>query len=49
LDKAVPVHDVVRVDLHVPGCPPPASALLSVVGDLLAGGSPEAACRLKFG
>jgi NAD-reducing hydrogenase small subunit len=49
LDKAVPVHDVVRVDLHVPGCPPPASAILSVVGDLLAGGSPEAACRLKFG
>jgi coenzyme F420-reducing hydrogenase gamma subunit len=23
LRQAVPVHEVVKVDLHVPGCPPP--------------------------
>lgn len=49
LEKALPVHDVVKVDLHIPGCPPSASAILSVVSDLLAGRTPDAGLVLKFG
>ena len=49
LDRALPVHELVKVDLHVPGCPPNASAILSVVGDLLGGSVPDLAGRLKFG
>ena len=49
LRNAVPVHEVVRVDLHVPGCPPPAGAILQVVGDLLAGRKPDLATKVKFG
>ena len=49
LEKALPVHDVVKVDFHVPGCPPAASAILSVVSDLLAGRTPDPGLTLKFG
>src|SRR5581483_1540504 len=27
LKYAVPVHDAIKVDLHVPGCPPPAKVI----------------------
>jgi NAD-reducing hydrogenase small subunit len=37
------------VDLHVPGCPPAAKAILSVLGDLLAGRKPDSSAKLKFG
>ena len=30
LRHAIPVHEVVKVDLHVPGCPPPAKAIAFV-------------------
>jgi len=49
LKQAVPVHEVVKVDLHVPGCPPPAGAILTVVSDLLEGRKPEVSGKLKFG
>jgi NAD-reducing hydrogenase small subunit len=49
LKQARPLHDFVTVDLHVPGCPPSAQAILSVVGDLLEGRNPEANAKLKFG
>lgn len=49
LKAAVPLHDVVKVDLHVPGCPPPASAILYVVGELLEGRKPDLAGKVKFG
>jgi NAD-reducing hydrogenase small subunit len=37
LDKVHPIHDVVRVDYYLPGCPPSADAFLKILGDLLAG------------
>ena len=37
LDRVVPCHEVVRIDHHVPGCPPPADALWTVLNQLLAG------------
>ena len=41
LRQAVPVHEVVKVDLHVPGCPPPAKAIAFVLGELLEGRMPD--------
>jgi len=49
LRQAIPVHQVVKVDLHVPGCPPPASAIAYVVGELLEGRMPNLAGKVKFG
>ncbi len=49
LKQAIPLHDVVKVDLHVPGCPPPAAAILAVISDLLAGRKPDIATKVKFG
>ena len=49
LKHAVPVHEVVKVDLHVPGCPPSAGAILFVVGELLEGRMPDVAPQVKFG
>ena len=49
LRQAVPVHQVVKVDLHVPGCPPPASAIAFVVGELLEGRVPNLTGKVKFG
>jgi NAD-reducing hydrogenase small subunit len=37
LDKVYPCHEVVKIDFHLPGCPPPADtlweALLAIAGD----------------
>ncbi len=49
LRNAVPLHEVVKVDLHVPGCPPPAPAILMVLTELLAGRKPDLATKVKFG
>lgn len=49
LKHAVPVHDAVKVDLHVPGCPPPAKAIAFVLGELLEGRLPDLAAKVKFG
>jgi NAD-reducing hydrogenase small subunit len=40
LDKVHPIHDVVRVDYYLPGCPPSADAFLKILGDLLEGREP---------
>jgi NAD-reducing hydrogenase small subunit len=49
LKHAVPVHDAIKVDLHVPGCPPPAKAIAFVLGELLEGRVPELAGKVRFG
>jgi NAD-reducing hydrogenase small subunit len=49
LRHAVPVHDAIKVDLHVPGCPPPAKAIAFVLGELLEGRMPELASKVRFG
>ena len=49
LRHAIPVHEVVKVDLHVPGCPPPAAAIAFVVGELLEGRVPNLTGKVKFG
>jgi NAD-reducing hydrogenase small subunit len=42
-----PVHEVVKVDVFVPGCPPSADLIFSVINDLLQGREPNPAA--KFG
>jgi len=49
LRHAVPVHEVVKVDLHVPGCPPKADAIAFVLTELLEGRKPDLASKVKFG
>ncbi len=41
LDKVYPLHEVVTVDYHVPGCPPSADALWHVLSALVAGRDPH--------
>lgn len=49
LKRAVPLHEVVKVDVFVPGCPPPASAIAYVLGELLDGRTPDLGTKVKFG
>jgi NAD-reducing hydrogenase small subunit len=49
LKHAIPLHDVVKIDLHVPGCPPSAPAILYVVLELLDGRIPDLRTKFRFG
>lgn len=49
LRHAMPLHEAIPVDLHVPGCPPPAQAIAFTLGELLEGRVPELAGKVKFG
>ncbi len=48
LPRVRPVHEVVTVDYFLPGCPPPADAIYSVLTTLLEGGVPAGEER-RFG
>lgn len=43
LPIARPVHKVVKVDVFLPGCPPDADLIFTLLDDLLSGRTPEAA------
>lgn len=49
LKHARPLHEFVKVDLHIPGCPPSSKAILGVLAELLAGRKPDSTLKLKFG
>ena len=49
LPRVRPIHEVVKVDVYVPGCPPPADAIHYVVAELLAGRMPDAGKLTRFG
>jgi NAD-reducing hydrogenase small subunit len=49
LERVRPVHDVVAVDLYVPGCPPSADTIYSVVTALLEGKVTELVHGTRFG
>jgi NAD-reducing hydrogenase small subunit len=50
LPRVMPLHEVVQIDYFLPGCPPPASRIKALVGQLLAGAEPKlAGTNLKFG
>jgi NAD-reducing hydrogenase small subunit len=49
LPYARPVHEVVSVDVYVPGCPPSADVIYYTVSELLEGRQPELSSRTRFG
>jgi NAD-reducing hydrogenase small subunit len=49
LDKVRPVHELVDVDMYLPGCPPSADTFFSVLTDLLAGTIPNVTSLTRFG
>jgi NAD-reducing hydrogenase small subunit len=49
LKHAVPIHEVIKVDLHVPGCPPSAQSVFMVVSELMEGRMPDLGSKVKFG
>jgi NAD-reducing hydrogenase small subunit len=49
LSKARPVHEFVKVDVFVPGCPPSADTIYYVLTELLAGRMPDLTSLTRFG
>jgi NAD-reducing hydrogenase small subunit len=49
LKRVGPVHEVVDVDVFVPGCPPSADAIYFVLTELLAGRKPDLSQVSRFG
>jgi NAD-reducing hydrogenase small subunit len=51
LDQVLPVHEVIKVDLFMPGCPPDADRIRATLTPLLKGEAPAMVGRemLKFG
>jgi len=49
LEQAVPLHEIVKVDYYVPGCPPPADLINYVLTELLSGRTPSMEGRFKYG
>lgn len=49
IEKARPVHEVVKVDVFIPGCPPSAETIFLALSDLLADRMPDTAKLTRFG
>jgi NAD-reducing hydrogenase small subunit len=50
LSRVMPVHEVVKVEYFLPGCPPPAEHIKALLGPMLAGAEPKLeGMQLKFG
>jgi NAD-reducing hydrogenase small subunit len=49
LKKVLPLHEIVKVDYYIPGCPPPADLINYVLTELLCGRVPNMEGRSKYG
>jgi NAD-reducing hydrogenase small subunit len=49
LERSRPVHEVVPVDVFVPGCPPSADTIFQVLSDLVEGRMPDPDKHRRFG
>ena len=50
IERVMPLHEAVYIDYYLPGCPPPADRIKSLVSQLLAGEKPKLEGKdIKFG
>jgi NAD-reducing hydrogenase small subunit len=49
LPYARPIHEVVSVDVFIPGCPPSADTIFWTLTELLDGRQPELSAKTRFG
>jgi NAD-reducing hydrogenase small subunit len=49
LERARPVHEIVKVDVFVPGCPPSADVIFFALNELLDGKIPDLQSMTRFG
>ena len=49
LPYARPIHEVVTVDVFIPGCPPSADTIHYALSELLEGRQPELSAKTRFG
>jgi NAD-reducing hydrogenase small subunit len=49
LKRVSPVHEVVEVDVFVPGCPPSADTIFATLNSVIAGLQPDLRGRTRFG
>ena len=49
LKKVRPLHEAVKIDYFIPGCPPPADIIGYVLTELLSGRTPNMEGRSKYG
>jgi len=49
LATARPIHEIIPVDLHIPGCPPSADTIFYALTELLAGRIPDINEKTRFG
>jgi NAD-reducing hydrogenase small subunit len=49
LPNSRPIHEFVKVDVFVPGCPPSADTIYYVVSELLEGRIPDVTLKTRFG
>ena len=49
LERVMPLHEVVDIDIFLPGCPPSADNIFLAISELLEGRMPELALTARFG
>jgi len=49
LPQSRPLHEAVKVDVFVPGCPPSSNVIHFVLTELLAGRTPDVSSQTRFG
>ena len=49
LERVIPLHEVVDVDIYLPGCPPSADTIFFAISELLEGRTPDLTLTARFG